>query len=52
MASMGFPAELFGKVVGQVANDKIYVMALLTPLANRAAKEPVFDQIIGTFRPE
>jgi hypothetical protein len=52
LAAIGMNASAFAKVVGLLANDKIYVMVLLAPAAQRTDKEPVFDQIIGTFRPE
>jgi hypothetical protein len=52
LASVGFNAELFAKVTGIVANDKVYVLTQATPLTNRASREPEFDQIIGSFRPE
>ncbi len=52
LASVGLDATLFAKVVGLIANDKIYVMTLVAPADQQAAKEPVFDQIIGSFRPE
>ena len=52
LSSVGMNASAFVKVVGLLANDKIYVLVLLAPQNQRADKEPVFDQIIGTFRPE
>lgn len=52
LAQVGFNATAFGKVVALLANDKLYVMALITQESNRGAKEPVFDQVIGSFRPE
>ncbi len=52
LANFGLNAQAFAKVRGLVANDNIYIMALVTAADGRAAKEPVFDQIIGTFRPE
>ncbi len=52
LASVGMDVTLFAKVVGLVANDKIYVMTLVAPADQQAAKEPIFDQIIGSFRPE
>lgn len=52
LASVGMNAEVFVKVVGLIANDKIYILTLLTQNADRGVKEPIFDQIIGTFRPE
>lgn len=52
LASFGFPGELFAKVTALVANDKIYILTLGTQLADRGTKEPDFDMIIGTFRPE
>ena len=44
--------ELYAKVVGLIANDKVYVLTLATEAGNQAKKEATFDQIIGTFRPE
>lgn len=41
-----------GKVVGLLANDKFYVLIQLAEASKWTAKEPIFDQIIGTFRPE
>ena len=52
LASVGMNASVFAKVVAVIANDKIYIMTLVAQDAQRGAKEPVFDQIIGTFRPE
>lgn len=52
LASVGMNASVFAKVAAQIANDKIYVLTLIAQDNQRAAKEPVFDQIIGTFRPE
>jgi hypothetical protein len=52
LASLGIKSNAFAKVVGLLANDKIYLMVLLAPQDQRAAKEPAFDQIIGAFRPE
>jgi len=52
LAQVGMNASVFGKVVALLANDKIYLMTLATQDTQRAAKEPQFDQIIGTFRPE
>lgn len=52
LSSQGINAQVFAKVVGLVANDKVYILTLATQEGNRADKEPVFDQIIGTFRPE
>ncbi|MCE7987539.1 MAG: hypothetical protein DYG89_40755 [Caldilinea sp. CFX5] len=52
LAAVGINNTLFGKVVGLLANDKIYIMTLVTPGDQQAAKEPIFDQIIGSFRPE
>ncbi|MCL4860465.1 MAG: hypothetical protein KJZ93_13705 [Caldilineaceae bacterium] len=52
LAAVGMNAGAFAKVVGLLANDKIYVMVLLAQDTQRAAKEPILDQIIGTFRPE
>ncbi len=52
LASVGMNASVFAKVTAQIANNKIYVLTLVAQDTQRAAKEPVFDQIIGTFRPE
>lgn len=52
LAAIGIDNTIFGKVVGLVANDKIYIMTLVTPGDQQAAKEPIFDQILGSFRPE
>jgi hypothetical protein len=52
LASVGMNTSVFAKVVALIANDKVYVMTLAAQLDQRGAKEPVFDQIIGTFRPE
>jgi hypothetical protein len=52
LSSVGMNAQVFAKVVGLVANDKVYILSLVTQNGSRADKEPVFDQIIGTFRPE
>ena len=51
LSSQGINAKAFAKVVGLIANDKIYVLTLVAQESNRAAKEPVFDQIIGSFGP-
>jgi hypothetical protein len=52
LSSVGMNAKVFAKVVALIANDKIYILTLVAQDTQRAAKEPVFDQIIGTFRPE
>ena len=52
LSSQGLPNKVFAKVTGLVANDKVYILTLITEEGNRAEKEPGFDQIIGTFRPE
>jgi hypothetical protein len=52
LASVGMNSSVFAKVVAMIANDKIYILSLVAQDTQRAAKEPVFDQIIGTFRPE
>ncbi len=52
LSAVGIDNSLFAKVVALLANDQIYVMTLVAPLDQRTAKEPTFDQIIGTFRPE
>ncbi len=52
LAQFGIANELFAKVTGIVAHDKIFVLTMATTADKRGEKEPVFDQIIGTFRPE
>lgn len=52
LAQVGMNASAFAKVVALLANDQVYLMVQLAQENQRAAKEPVFDQIIGTFRPE
>jgi hypothetical protein len=52
LANVGFNAELFAKVTALIANDKMYILTLATTADDRGGKEPIFDQIIGTFRPE
>jgi hypothetical protein len=52
LAAVGIDVWISGKVVGLLANEKIYLMVLATEEVKRSANEPVFDQIIGTFRPE
>lgn len=48
----GSSRAMAGKVVGLLANDKFFVLIQLTEATKRTTKEPIFDQIIGTFRPE
>ncbi len=52
LSSYGMASKVYAKVAAIIANDKIYVLTLATQDTNQASKEPVFDQIIGTFRPE
>jgi hypothetical protein len=52
LSQHGMAAKVFAKVAAIIANDKIYILTLVTQDTKQAANEPVFDQIIGTFRPE
>lgn len=52
LASVGMNQTVFVKVVALIANDKVYILTMASTADQRGAKEPVFDQIIGTFRPE
>lgn len=52
LSQVGMNASAFAKVVALLANDQVYLMVLLAQENQRTAKEPIFDQIIGTFRPE
>jgi len=48
----GANRPMAGTVVGLLANQKLYILIQLTETTKRTAKEPIFTQIIGTFRPE
>lgn len=48
----GTNRPMAGKVVGLLANQKLYVLVQLTETSKLTNKGPIFDQIIGTFRPE
>ncbi len=52
LSSVGMNSKIYAKVVGLIANDKVYLLTLATEAGNRADREAVFDQVIGTFRPE
>jgi len=52
LSKYGIKEPVYAKVVGLIANNKIYVLVLGTPQSKKAANDPIFDQIIGTFRPE
>ena len=52
LSQVGMDATLFVKVVGLIANDKIYVLTQATEESKMADRESDFDQIIATFRPE
>lgn len=51
LSSVGMAQKVFAKVAGLIANDKIYILTLVTPADKQGGNEPVFDQIIGTFAP-
>jgi hypothetical protein len=52
LSQAGLPTTLFVKAVGLVANDQLYLMTLAVRDEIATEKDPQFDQIIGTFRPE
>ncbi len=52
LSSFGLNKQMSAKFVGLIANDKIYALTLATDASKRADNEPVFDQIIGSFRPQ
>ncbi|MEM7539175.1 MAG: trypsin-like peptidase domain-containing protein [Chloroflexota bacterium] len=52
LSIVGIEGQMFAKVTALIANDKVYVMTLATEVGKMAEKEPIFDQIIDTFRPE
>ena len=52
LSQAGMDVELFAKVVGLIANDKIYVLTMATQSNKMTKYDPIFEQVIGTFRPE
>lgn len=52
LANLGMDGNAYGRVVALLANDKVYVLTILIPADQQAAKSTELDQIIGTFRPE
>ncbi len=52
LASVGFNATAFAKVTALLANNNLYVMIGITQDSNRGKREPEFDGVVGTFRPE
>ena len=52
LSGVGINVKIFVKVAGLIANDKVYVLTAGTQESSRGTKEPEFDTIIGTFRPE
>jgi len=52
LSTLGIDKQLYAKFVGLIANDKIYVLTLATDANKRADNEAVFDEIIGSYRPE
>jgi hypothetical protein len=52
LAPLGLDQSIFAQVTGLLANDKVYLLTLVTDEGKRAAKEAEFAQIVGTFRPE
>lgn len=52
LAAVGMDARVFAKITALLANERVYILTLVTDEGNRDAKEAEFDQIIGTFRPE
>jgi len=51
LSPVGNHEKLFTKVVGLIANDRVYTLTLTTPREKQASGEPVFDDIIGSFYP-
>jgi hypothetical protein len=52
LTGLGRDDQIYGRVVALLANDKAYILTLLLPADQQAAKADVIAQIIGTFRPE
>ncbi len=52
LAKVGMEGKVYGRVVALLANDKIYLLTMVIPADQRAAKRAELDQIAGTFRPE
>lgn len=46
LSKYGIKEPVYAKVVGLIANDKIYILVLGTPQSKKAANDPIFDQII------
>ena len=52
LASIGVGAQLYIEAVALIEGDKLYILTLASQDSQRERQAPVFDQIIGTFRPE
>lgn len=52
LSSYGIDKQLYAKFVGLIANDKIYALTLATDVNKQVDNEAVFDEIIGSYRPE
>ena len=52
LSSVGLPQTVNVKAVGLLANDRVYLLTLVARAAAFDTNETVFDQIVGTFRPE
>jgi hypothetical protein len=52
LAPIGMQVQLYIEAVALIEGDKLYVLTLATQDTQRESQAPVFDQIIGTFRPE
>jgi hypothetical protein len=52
LANIGMDGRIYGQVVALLANDKVYILTMLVPEDQQAAKAEALAQIIGTFRPE
>ena len=52
MAQFGLNVKAYVEQVGLLANDKLYVLTLASKADWAERKQPTFDKIIGSFRPE
>ena len=52
LSNVGMNAQAAVKIAALIYEEQIYLITLGTQLGNRAAADPVFEQIIGTLKPE
>lgn len=52
LAAVGYDVELVAEIAALLANNNVYILTLATPTNKVEKYASVFEQIIGTFRPE